>query len=134
MSGDKLEMRPPVFVFVVAIAAITASFALVFWSLAKIDRFTLVGFVVMPGAILLAFLLGVDALQRKYVFFKDKIKVRHLFFWREFRIHGDVEISSTRSGQVIIKDSRDQKPLLRIPSEYNRDGLLEQQLRDHFVA
>ncbi len=133
MSWDKIEMRPPAFVFAVAIAAITASIAMIIWSLPKIDRFTLFGIVVIPSAILFAFLLGVDGLQRRYVFLKDKIKVRYLFFWKEYGIHGDIEISSSKSGQVIIKDSQDQKPLLRIPCEYNREGLLEQQLRDHFT-
>ena len=134
MNGDKIEMRPPVFVFAVAMVAIATSLAMTIWSLPKIDRFTLIGFFVMPSAILLAFFLGVDALQRRYVFFKDKIKVRYLFLWKQYNIRGDVEISSSSSGQVIIRDSRDRKPFLRIPREYNREGLLEQQLREHFVG
>ena len=85
-----------------------------------------------PAAILLAFFLGVDALQRRYVFDKDKIKVRYLFLWKQYEVLGQVEISSNNSGQVSIRDSKSPAPLLNIPREYNREGLLEQRLREFF--
>jgi hypothetical protein len=132
-SGEKVELRPPISILVAAAAAIAFSIMMVLWSFQRIDRLTLVGFIVMPSAILLSFLLGVDALQRKYVFFKDRIEVRYLFRWKKHEIHGNVEVSSNKSGQVIIEDGRKSMPLLRVPREYNPNGQLEQRLRNHFV-
>lgn len=132
-GGGKVEMRPPTFVFAVSIAAILVSIIMVLWSLPRIDSFTVVGFIVMPSTILLAFVLGIDALQRRYVFFEDKIEVRYLFRWKKYELPENVEFSSSESGQVIIRDSRDRGLLLRIPREYNHDGKLEQRLREHFI-
>lgn len=131
-SGDQIEMRPPAVVVAVAIAAITTSIGMTLWSLTRIDRFTVIGFVVMPIAILLAFVLGVDAIQRRYVFSKDKIEVRYLFLWKQYKIYGEVEVSANKSGQVRIRDSQNPAPLLHIPREYNRENLLEEKLRIFF--
>lgn len=131
-SGDQIEIRPPAVVVAVAIAAITTSLGMTLWSLTRIDRFTVIGFFVMPAAILLAFVLGVDALQRRYVISKDKIEVRYLFLWKQYKIYGEVEVSANKYGQVRIGDSQNPAPLLLIPREYNRENLLEGRLRDFF--
>lgn len=131
-SGETITMRPPAVVVAVASGAIATSLGMVLWSLPRFESFTAVGFVVIPAAILLAFFLGVDAFQRRYVFHKDKINVRYFFLWKRYDVLGQVEISSDKSGQVSIRDSRNSAPLLQIPREYNREGLLEQRLREFF--
>lgn len=133
-TGKRIEVRPPRIIVFSGAAAVVVALLMSVWTLHHLDRLTLVGFVVMPCAILLSLLSGVDALQRRFLFCGGRIEVRYLFFWKKLRVRGPLNITLSKFNQIVIEERDTSLVLLKIPREYNRRDRLRKQLCEHFGA
>ena len=123
-SSKELEIGAPMVVKVLSVIGLSAGFGMLAWTLDRFGQLTTVGRILMPAAVLLFLLGGLDGLQRKYIFRKSAVRMRILFVWRTWALPPNVLIEKDQNGQVLLRDALAETRIMRIPREYDRqDGL-----------
>ena len=123
-QSHKIVLRPPTAFKVLALFLAGGGLWCASVLVGNWSEFTVFGhWWVGLGAI---FMLGVaiDGLQRRYVIGRTSIAIRVLFLWKTYDVPADVEVSSDDRRFVVLRDPRRRRPIIRIPSFYNRKGVL----------